>query len=199
MSTLMESWPRRHRIDVDEYHRMGEVGLLAPDARVELLEGEIIDMAPIGTDHNSAVNELARLFFKAVGDLGIVQIQGALQLDRRSELQPDIAVLALSPHRYRHAHPAPADALLLVEVSDRTLGYDRNVKVPLYASHGIPEVWVVDLRNSQLHRHRSPQGDVYRDIDTTSDPGVMPVGTLPGVAIDLTGLFAEPPLENPAG
>ena len=93
MSTLMESWPRRHRITVEEYHRMAEVGLLAPDARVELIEGEIIDMAPVGTGHCSVVDSLGYRLFRAVGDRAIVRNQGAILLDDLSMPQPDFALL----------------------------------------------------------------------------------------------------------
>lgn len=193
MNTLMESWPRRHRITVDEYYRMAEVGLLAPDARVELIDGEIIDMAPIGTGHGSVVDELARLFIKAAGDRGRVRIQGAIRLDGSSEPQPDIALLAPHAHRYRHVQPSPSDVLLLIEVSDSTLRYDLDVKVPLYARHGIPEVWIVDLQHGELRFYRSPVDAKYLDQSATIDPGVTPVTTLPGIEVDLSGLLSTPP------
>ncbi len=189
MISLMESWPRKHRISVDEYYRMAEVGLLAPDARVELIEGEIIDMAPIGTDHNSVVNDLNHLLVHAVGDQGIVQIQGVVRLDRSSEPQPDVALLLPRDHRFRHAHPSPADVLLLIEVSDSTLRYDRDVKVPLYARSGIPEVWIVDLQNAELHCWRVPERGRYLRQTTTKAPGITPVAGLPGVEIDLSKLL----------
>ena len=191
MSSMMEGWPRRHRISVDEYYRMAEVGLLAPDARVELIDGEIIDMAPIGTDHGSVVSDLTHLFVHAVGERAIVRIQNPVRLDRSSEPQPDVAVLAPRDHRYRHAHPAPADVLLLIEVSDSTLRYDRDVKVPLYARHGIAEVWIVDLKNGELRTYRLPEGGSYADQKTTKQPGVMQIAALPGVSVDLAGILAE--------
>lgn len=191
MSSLMEGWPRRHRITVDEYYRMAEVGLLAPDARVELIDGEIIDMAPVGADHSSVVSDLNYLFVPAVGDRGIVRIQSPVRLDRSSEPQPDVAVLAPRDHRFRRVHPAPADVLLLIEVSDSTLRYDRDVKVPLYARHGIPEVWIVDLQNGELRTYRSPEGGGYIEQATTQKPGVMHIAALPGVVVDLAGILSE--------
>jgi Uma2 family endonuclease len=185
----METWPRRHRITVDEYYRMAEAGLLAPDARVELIEGEIFDMAPIGVDHNGAVNQLSHLFNQAVGNLAIVQIQGVVRLDRSSEPQPDLALLAPRADFYRRAHPSPADVLLLIEVSDSTLRHDRDVKVPLYARHGIPEVWIVDLQNQELLLFRSPADGTYLDYRAAKQPGVTSVAALPGVEVDLTGLL----------
>jgi Uma2 family endonuclease len=190
MNSLMESWPRRHRITVDEYYRMAQVGLLAPDARVELIEGEIIDMAPMGTDHASVVNELARLFILAVGERARVHVQSAIRLDDASEPQPDLALLVPRADKYRHAHPAPADILLLIEVSDSTLRYDCDVKVPLYARHGIPEVWVVDLRNGELRWYRSPQSGNYTTQNVTRETGAMPVPALPGATVDFAGILA---------
>jgi Uma2 family endonuclease len=189
MNSLMESWPRKHRITVDEYYRMAEVGLLAPDARVELIEGEIIDMAPIGTDHGSVVSELARLFILAAGDRARVHIQSAVRLDRASEPQPDLAVLVPRMDKYRHVHPVPADILLLIEVSDSTLRYDRDMKVPLYARHGIPEAWIVDLQNNVLRWYREPQGGVYLEQGEIREPGTLSPGALPDISVDLTGVL----------
>lgn len=190
MSSLMESWPRRHRISVDEYYRMAEVGLLAPDARVELIEGEIIDMAPIGPDHCSVVDQLNRQFVTAVGSRGIVRIQGAVRLDWLSEPQPDLALLAARDDFYRHAHPLPPDVLLLIEVSDNTLRYDRDRKMPLYARHGIPEAWIFDLQHGELRIYSSPQGGRYAEQHATKAPGLTPLAALPGVAVDLSGILS---------
>lgn len=186
----MESWPRRHRITVDEYHRMGEVGLLAPDARVELIEGEIIGMAPIGTDHGSVVDQLAQLFIRAVDNHCQVRVQGTICLDHNSEPQPDLALLVPRGDKYRHIQPSPADVLLLIEVSDTTLRYDRDVKLPLYARHGIREVWLVDLQNGELQMHRHPQDGRYVEQTSTREPGLTPLTALPGIEVNLIGLLA---------
>lgn len=190
MNSLMESWPRKHRITVDEYYRMAEVGLLAPDARVELIGGEIIDMAPIGPRRGSIVDILTRLFVRAVGDHAIVRTQGAILLDQRSVPQPDLALLAPRKDDYRSAHPTPADILLVIEVSDSTLRYDRDVKVPLYARHGIPEAWIVDVQNGEWHGYRTLQGGSYAEQDSTKDPGFMRIASLPGITVDLTGVLS---------
>lgn len=169
---------------------MGEVGLLAPDARVELIEGEIIDMAPIGTDHASIVNRLTRLLVVAVGERGIVQIQGPARLGRYSEPEPDVAVFAPREDFYRHVRPTLAETLLVIEVSDTTLRYDRDVKLPLYARHGIREVWIIDLQNGELQMHRNPQNGRYVEPASTRDPGLTPLTALPGIEVNLTGLLA---------
>jgi Uma2 family endonuclease len=188
MSMLMEIWPQRHRITVDEYHRMAEVGLLAPEARVELIEGEIIDMAPIGPPHSSVVNQLTRLLVRAVGDQAIVQAQGAVRLNFRNEPEPDLALFKPREDFYRHRHASGADTLLVIEVSESSLRYDREIKVPLYARHDVPEVWVVDLVNGRVLIHHSPVAGEYQHQSSTAQPGVVPILALPGVSVDLSGL-----------
>jgi Uma2 family endonuclease len=190
MGTPMETWPRRHRITVDEYYRMAEVGLLAPDARVELIEGEIIDMPPIGPDHGSVVDRLTHLLVHAVGDRAIVRVQGAVRLSRASEPQPDVALLAPRKDYYRAGQPSGADTFLLIEVSDSTLRYDRDVKVPLYARHGVPEVWIIDLQASRILSFRSPADGKYRDETSTEAPGDTAIKALPGLTVDLSELLA---------
>jgi Uma2 family endonuclease len=190
---LLEELPElqhlKHRISADAYHRMGEAGILAPEARVELIEGEIIDMAPIGSRHASVVNRLTRIIVPAVGERAIVQVQGPVRLDQFSEPEPDIALLKPRPDYYRDALPAAADVLLLIEVADSTQRYDRRVKVPLYARHGVTEVWVIDLENGLVHFHCRPGGGAYADIFAAERGAVTPVAALPGVAIDLAGVL----------
>jgi Uma2 family endonuclease len=185
---LLEEFPEmKHRITVEAYHRMGEAGVLAPDARTELIEGEILDMAPIGSRHASVVNWLNRAFMSAVGERAIVQVQGPVRLGDLSEPEPDLALLKPRADYYRDALPGAADVLLIVEVADSTQRLDRRVKVPLYARHGIPEVWVIDLENALVHFHRRPGGGAYADVSATERPAVTPIAALPGVAIDLSG------------
>jgi Uma2 family endonuclease len=190
MGTPMETWPRRHRITVDEYHRMAEVGLLAPDARVELIEGEIIDMAPIGKDHTSIVDRLTRLFVRAVGDDAIVRIQGSVRLSQFSEPQPDVVLLKPRADFYRNQFATGADTLLVIEVSDSTLRFDRDLKVPLFARHGVPEVWIVDVQGDRLLVFGALREDAYLLYDSIARPQAMPVMALPGVVVDLSSVFA---------
>ncbi len=190
MSTLMESGPRKHRITVEEYYRMAEVGLLARDARVELIEGEIIDMPAIGSDHASVVDQLAQLLFEAVSSRAILRVQNPVRLSRSSEPEPDIAVLKPRADRYRHAHPVGLDTLLVIEVSDSSLRYDCDVKVPLYARHEVPEVWIIDLQGERVLFYRSLADGAYRDHSVDSRPGDASPAALPGVAVDLSKVFA---------
>ena len=179
----------KHRITVHAYHRMGETGVLAPDARVELIDGEIFDRAPIGKSHASIVDRLTRMFVLAAGERAIVRVQGPVLMGEHSEPEPDVTLLRPRGDYYRESAPGAADVLLIVEVSDSTQRYDRRVKVPLYARHGVPEVWVIDLENRLVHLHRRPSGDAYADMSASEQPGVTPVAALPGVAIDLSGLL----------
>jgi Uma2 family endonuclease len=153
----------RRRFTVHDYHRMGEAGILHEDDRVELIEGEIVEMAAIGTRHFTCVNGLTRLLVRGVGDAAIVSVQNPVRLDEHSEPQPDLAVL--QTRDYRESLPRPEDVLLLIEVSDTTLSYDRNVKLPLYARAGIPEVWIVDLAGETVERYTGPSGDSYRHVE----------------------------------
>jgi len=175
---------RRHRLTVAEYHRMAETRVLAPDARVELIDGEIVDLAPIGTRHRSTVKRLLHLFSDAVARQAIVAVQDPVRLGDRSEPQPDLMLLAPREDFYASAHPVASDVLLLIEVSDTTARYDRIIKLALYARHGVQEVWIVDLDNRVMRVCRSPVGDAYTDVTETTTPGVLSPQALPGVAID---------------
>jgi Uma2 family endonuclease len=180
---------QRHRLTVAEYYRMAEVGILAPGARVELIEGEVIDMPPIGSLHAGTVKYLARQLMYAVGDTAIVSTQDPVFLDPHSEPQPDVALLHPRPDFYRGAHPTPADVFLLVEVADTTLAYDTQIKLPLYARHGIPEVWLVDLTNQRFIIHRSPTSTGFHDAQSLTDLSAVTPLLLPGVTVDLSALF----------
>jgi Uma2 family endonuclease len=181
--------PHRHRITVGEYYRMAELGLLAPDARVELIAGEIIDMAPTGSQHGGTTNFLDYALKHAAGDRALVRVQLPIRLNEHNEPEPDLAVVKQRADFYKEGHPTAADALLIVEVSDTTLRYDREVKVPLYAAHGISEVWIVDLKARLLHMFHSLTEEGYESNSSTDTPGVIALAALPGVRVDLTGLF----------
>ncbi|MDW8060794.1 MAG: Uma2 family endonuclease [Thermomicrobium sp.] len=145
---------------------MVAAGILGPEDRVELVEGELLDMSPIGWAHQACVNRLTEFFVALLQGRAIVQPQGPIRLSEHSVPQPDLALLRPRPDYYAAGGPTPADVLLLVEVSDTTLPYDRDVKVPLYARHGIPEVWLVDLASEQLVTFRDPSGEGYRQYAT---------------------------------
>jgi Uma2 family endonuclease len=186
MSAQTESWPRPHRLTVHDYYRMGEVGLLSPDDRTELIEGEIIDMPPIGDRHAAVVRLLNTRLVRALGDAAEVSSQLPVRLSLRSEPQPDFAIVKAKQGGYRK-HPLPSDVLLLIEVSDSTLRYDLGKRASLYAAHGIPEYWVFDLQHARVWRHRAPKGSEYTQRDEVTE-GVLPLPTL-NAGLGLAGLF----------
>ena len=150
-----------HRFTVKDYHRMAEAGIFQEDDRVELLEGEIVEIPPIGPGHASGVNRLLNSFLSLQGERkAIVSIQNPIHLGGHSEPQPDVALLNPHPDFYSQSHPAPQDVLLVVEVMESSADYDREVKVPLYARFGIRETWLVDLdaRLIEVYRNPTPQG-----------------------------------------
>ena len=154
----------RHRFTVADYERMCHVGIFSEDERLELVCGEVIQMLPIGERHASCVDFLTQLITLRLRRSAIVRVQNPVQLDDYSEPQPDITVLKPRDDFYRHAHPRPADVLLVIEVSDSTLDFDRKVKVPLYARAGIPETWVVNLPEESIEVYSDPVGGEYQTI-----------------------------------
>jgi Uma2 family endonuclease len=142
---------------------MGEAGIFHPDARLELLEGEIYQMSPIGIPHAACVDFLSRFFNRHFGDRMIVRGQNPVRLSDLSEPQPDIALLRWRDDFYRSAHPTPADVLLVIEVADSTVETDRSYKIPLYASAGIPEAWLVNLPEERIELFAEPAGGVYQN------------------------------------
>jgi Uma2 family endonuclease len=189
MSTPAADLYRRHRFTADEYHRMGESGLFSEDDRVELIEGEIIEMTPIGSRHAGTVKRLIRLLSQAVEDRAIVAAQDPLRLSPRSEPQPDIALLRPRDDFYTTSHPGPADVLLLVEVAEASLRYDREVKIPLYARHGIPAVWLVDLAGRELTAYERPASEGYQQTRVVADLAAVALPGLSDRVVDLSGLF----------
>ena len=168
----------RRRFTVDEYHRMGQVGILGEDDRVELLEGEIVEMAPIGSRHQATVDRLTRLFSGRMADAVLVRVQGPVRLAEDSEPQPDVTLLRLRDDFYATAHPGPEDVILLVEVSDSSIEYDREVKLPHYARQVIPEVWIVDLDKEVFGGlHGACGRGVQRSLAAGTWPNSVPPST----------------------
>lgn len=182
---------RRYRLTVADYHRMGEVGILGPEAGTELIDGEIIDMPPFGRPHAGTVNMLANRLKEAVGPEAVVAVQNPVRLDGHSGLLPDLALLHPRADYYRNANPGPADVLLLIEVADSSLAYDCDIKLPRFARAGIAEVWLVDLGGSRLSIHRRATGDGYIEGTTPNELSAvsLPLGPDRARSVDLSGLF----------
>jgi Uma2 family endonuclease len=153
--------PLAHLVDVREYYRLAETGALRPDRRTELLHGKIIDMSPIGPFHSTVVNRITRLLNLNAGDRWIVSSQNPIHLDDHSEPQPDLTLLKPSSDEYASGHARPEDVLLLVEISDSSLDYDREEKLPCYGRAGIAGVWIVNLNNRTLEVYREPHFNGY--------------------------------------
>lgn len=180
----------RHRLSVSDYQRMGAAGIPGDDCRTELIDGELFEMAPIGTDHAWAVRTLINLLAPAAAGKALLDAQNPPVLGGHSQPQPDLLLLRPRPDGYRSALPRPEDVWLLIEVADSSLRFDREVKVPLYARHGIAEVWLFDLAQRCLEIHRDPQpayGD-YRTVERRHGGTVVCQG-LPGIEVDLGKVF----------
>ena len=153
---------------VDDYYRMAEAGIIADGERVELIEGEIIEMSPIGDRHMLAVNRATMIFARGVGDRAVVSVQNPARMDRYNEPQPDVVLIRPREGFYGKGKPAPEDVLLMIEVADTTLRKDLNLKLPVFARNGVQEVWIVDLQNDRILVFRDPKGKTYRAGETVT-------------------------------
>ena len=181
--------PARRPLSVDDYHRMADAAIFGPEERVELIEGEIIAMPPIGPDHASLVDRLNRTFGRAVGDAAIVRVQNPVHLSRFSEPQPDLCLLAPRDDFYAGFHPRPADTLLAIEIAKSSLAYDTTRKAPLYAHEGVQELWIVDVAGRAVRRFRSPGARGYTDAAALGLARPVPLPSL-GIEVDLSRLFS---------
>lgn len=180
----------RKRFTVDEYHKLGQAGVLGENDRIELIEGELIQMPPIGSIHAGIVGRLIAAFQSSMRAGPVLWVQNPLSLPPASEPQPDLALVKPRADDYLGSLPAASDVLLVIEVADTTLAYDRDVKMPLYAQHGIPEAWLIDVGVARLEIHRDPGPEGYRTLlRPDRDATVSPLG-LPDVSIDLKALLA---------
>lgn len=163
--------PQRWKFTVKEFQRMAEVGILRQNDRVELLEGELFAMPAIGHWHNGSTDGFTRWFGTRIGDRALLRVQGSFQLSLHSQPQPDILLLRFRADFYRHALPGPEDVLLLVEVADTSLAYDRDTKLPLYARGGIADVWIAIRQPTRIEVYRDPEGDHYRSVTVVERDG----------------------------
>lgn len=188
-AVLSDVPPARFKLDIEQYHRMGEFGILRPEDRVELIDGELVRMAPIGSMHSGLVSRLTRLLVERVGRTGVVSPQNPVILSRVTEPQPDLTVLRWREDDYMANTPWAPDALLVIEVSDSSLGYDRNVKLLYYAASGVPQVWIVDVRGRQVLDCRAPGPQGYARIEPVGAGGALEGIALPGLRVTVDELF----------
>ena len=191
MATPAHETARLLRLTVDEYLRMGEAGILRPGVRTELIDGEIVEMTPIGPGHAGVVNMLSNLMRDAVGGQAVVSTQNPVILSQHWAPEPDVALLKPAADWYRTAHATPADILLLVEVADSSSLYDLKTKLPGYAEAGVPEVWLVDLPGNTLTQFRNPAGDAFSiRMNLTDQLAAVRIPIESAAALDLSDLFA---------
>jgi Uma2 family endonuclease len=179
---------KRRLFTVDEYERIVETGVLGPADRVELLRGEIVEMAAIGSRHAACVSALVELLHQT-GPEALLRVQSPLRLDDLSEPEPDLALVRRRGDRYAHGHPTAADVLLLVEVSDTTLATDRAIKLPTYAGARIPEVWIVDLEHGCLLTFRHPGPEGYAEASEHGAEEVVSPTAFPDVRLPVADLL----------
>lgn len=180
---------QKHCFNVHEYHRMVEAGLLSEDSRVELIEGEIIDMRPMGSAHAGTVNRSSAFFHRNLADIVIVSVHDPVRLDDFSEPQPDLALLKPRKDFYSKSHPTPADVLVVMEVAGTSVDYERNVKLPLYARAGIPEAWLMVLRKDVIEVHSQPKNGKYQKVQGLKRGKTLVSPTIPSFSCKVEDLL----------
>ncbi len=184
--------PTRHRFTVAEYYAMADAGILTENDRVELLDGDIIRMPPIGDWHSAKVIRLNYSLLRPLEKRAIVSIQGPTRLSDFSEPQPDVMLLKWRDDYYEGGHPKPSDVLLLIEVSDTTIDYDRNRKLSAYARAGIPEVWIVSRQDRRIEAYTTPSEDAYSNIRHAGPTESIAPKSFPDVSLDVGEFFPKP-------
>ncbi|MGH7279791.1 MAG: Uma2 family endonuclease [Candidatus Rokuibacteriota bacterium] len=181
---------RRRRFTIDEYHRMGESGILAEGERLELIAGQILVCEPIGARHAGTVDRLNRLWTSRLGERAIVRVQNPVRFAKEdSELQPDVMLLRPRDDFYTTSHPTAADVLLLIEVADTSPRLDRRLKIPLYARVGVAETWLCDLVTERVEVHREPAGGRYRALRTLGRGEALAPDAFPDVSVTIENLL----------
>jgi Uma2 family endonuclease len=177
----------RRRFTVEEFYRLAEVGVLHEDDRIELIDGELIEMAAIGVPHADTVATLTDLAADLIGTGARISVQNPIHLGPRTEPQPDLALIRR--RRYSVTHPTPVDIFLVIEVADSSLNYDRDVKVPLYAEAGIAEVWIVNLNGRTIERYSSPRDGRYTQIAIAAPGDTLTSLSLPAFIVPVAQVF----------
>lgn len=177
--------------NVSEYYRMAEAGILTENDRVELVEGEIIKMAPIGSRHAACVRHLDTLLHHQVGAAITVSVQNPVRVDDYSEPEPDIALLRSRDDFYAEKHPTPADVLLIMEIAETSVDYDRGVKLPLYVRAGIPEFWLINLSEENIEIYTRPIDGVYQKLRQAMRGGVLVSHVVPGLTLGVDAVLGK--------
>ncbi len=189
MPVSSDTFYKKHLTNLAEWKKMGDAGIFPPDSRLELINGEIIEMSPIGSNHAGHLNRLNQLFTLKTSSNAIVSIQNPLQLNDLSEPEPDLMLLKLHQDFYCERHPNATDVLLLIEVADSSLEYDQNQKLRLYASHNIPEYWLLNINQSCVEIYRRPNAGLYAEKTTLSAGDQISLSQLPDITINIADIL----------
>lgn len=177
------------KFTIKEYHQMGKANVFHPQERLELIRGEIIKISPIGLKHASMVNRLANLLGYKLYEKAIISVQNSIRLNDNSEPQPDLVLAKFREDFYANKPMEAEDIYLLIEVSDSTIKYDREIKIPLYAENNINEVWLVNINNNSLEIYRKPENKSYQTIQIlNSNQTIYPLN-FPELIINLSTIF----------
>jgi Uma2 family endonuclease len=186
----MAVYTSKRLFTVSEFEQMDQAGIFRKDDRLELIDGEIFEMAPIGSRHAACVRRLQRLFAQALGERVLVDVQNPIVLHDHSEPLPDVVLLQPRADLYASGHPRPSDVLLVVEVADTSLAYDQEIKIPAYARSEIPEVWVVDLQSASVHVYRLPSPAGYREMTSLQRDATLAPQCFPALALPVAHMVA---------
>jgi len=189
MSVSGESFYKKHLTNLDEWKRLGEANIFPPDSRLELINGEIIEMSPIGSHHASHLKRLISQFSGLIQDSAIIAAQDPLQLGDLSEPEPDFMLLKPSTDFYYQNHPTASDVFLLIEISDKSLKFDQNQKLRLYALHDIPEYWLLNIQDNCLEVYRQPHNGVYAEKTTLRSGDKITLSQLKNISINVADIF----------
>jgi Uma2 family endonuclease len=176
-------------LTIDDYHRMIETGIIHEGEHIELISGQVLNMAAKGTRHTLCTRRLFKLLLNLIGDRSDVQSQDPITLPNNSEPEPDVVVARLREDNYANSHPAPADIILVIEVADSSLDFDRSTKLQIYAAAGISEYWIVNLIDSRLEIYSQPEGAIYTNTQIILPPRLVSLSHFPDITLDLTTIF----------
>jgi Uma2 family endonuclease len=179
----------RRQFTVDDYYRMLDAGILSEDDRVELIDGEIREMSAIDAVHAGTVTRLSQILNRQIGDRFIISVQNPIRLNETNEPQPDLAVLRWHDDFYDQHHPTPADVLILIEVANTSLVYERTEKVPRYAAAGIPEVWLVDIAHRAVEQYAQPVNGQYIERKVLARGSLLQATVIPGLELPIDRMF----------
>jgi Uma2 family endonuclease len=186
---LLTNDPHKFMLTTQQYHLMHEAGVFQEGDRLELINGEISIMSPIGRKHVACIIRLDKLIQKKLGDRVMVSTQNSIRLDDNSEPQPDLAILKPRDDFYEAGLPAPSDILLIIEVADSSIDYDRNVKAPLYAAAGIPEIWLFDVNQKIIEGYSQPSTNGYKLVRHYDESDTLSMITFPDITFNWNELF----------